>query len=169
MSNWKHSRTPPIRTLVIRVSNYPDRLGPSGKYEENSTKITCLEIIGFRIKYCAMLWLMEFQNMRGRKFYIQAHTININIPTSNCQRSIFSKKNSITRIFCLSQWFAFPINTDKLSSTVISSVKYILQEETFSSNNSYVIQIDIFKILLKREFKIWRSTFNEIGNNYNSL
>ena len=27
----KYSRTPLIRTLVIRIANYPDRLGPSGK------------------------------------------------------------------------------------------------------------------------------------------
>jgi hypothetical protein len=26
---------------------YPDRLGPSGKFVENSTKRTCLEITGF--------------------------------------------------------------------------------------------------------------------------
>jgi len=27
-----HSRTPLIRTLVIRIANYPDWLGPSGKH-----------------------------------------------------------------------------------------------------------------------------------------
>ena len=26
-----YTRTPMIRTLVIRIANYPDRLGPSGK------------------------------------------------------------------------------------------------------------------------------------------
>jgi hypothetical protein len=31
----KSSRTPRIWTLVIRVANYPDHLGPSGKFEEN--------------------------------------------------------------------------------------------------------------------------------------
>jgi len=29
--NVKYSRTPLIRKQVIRTSNYPDRLGPSGK------------------------------------------------------------------------------------------------------------------------------------------
>jgi hypothetical protein len=42
----KHSRTPFTRTLVNRMANYPQRLGPSGKFVENSTKLTCLEITG---------------------------------------------------------------------------------------------------------------------------
>jgi len=28
----RYSRTPLIRTLVIRITNYPDRLGPSRKH-----------------------------------------------------------------------------------------------------------------------------------------
>jgi len=35
------SGPPIIRTLVIRTSNYPDWLGPSGKFVENSTQLTC--------------------------------------------------------------------------------------------------------------------------------
>jgi hypothetical protein len=50
-----------IRTLFIRTANYPDHLGPSGKFVENSTKLTCLEITVYRIKYSAMLWLLEFK------------------------------------------------------------------------------------------------------------
>ena len=46
----KYSRTPLIRTLVTRIANYPDRLGPSGKFIENPTELTCLEITGYRIK-----------------------------------------------------------------------------------------------------------------------
>ena len=44
-----YSRTPLIRTLVIRIVNYPDRLGPSGKSVENSSKLACLEITGYGI------------------------------------------------------------------------------------------------------------------------
>ena len=33
------SRNPFIRTLVIRLANYPEQLGPSGKFVENSTKL----------------------------------------------------------------------------------------------------------------------------------
>ena len=32
-----YSRTPLIRTLVILIANYPDRLSPSGKFVKNST------------------------------------------------------------------------------------------------------------------------------------
>jgi len=41
-------------------------------------------------------------------------------PTSNCQCSLFSKKNPIIRILCISEWLAAPFNPDKWSSTVIS-------------------------------------------------
>jgi hypothetical protein len=40
----KYSRTPLIRTLFIRIANYPDRIGHSGKSVETSKKLTCLEI-----------------------------------------------------------------------------------------------------------------------------
>ena len=46
---------------------YPDRLVPSGKSVENSTKLPCLEITGYRIKYITVLWLLEIQIRRGRK------------------------------------------------------------------------------------------------------
>ena len=52
-------RTPLIRTLVIRMANYPDRLGPSGKFAENSTKLTYLEITVDRINLSRVLWLQE--------------------------------------------------------------------------------------------------------------
>jgi len=48
-------------------STYPDRLGPSVKFVENSTKLTCLEITVYRIKYSTVLWLLELQIRRGRK------------------------------------------------------------------------------------------------------
>jgi len=41
------SRNPLIRTLVIRIANYPERLGLSDKFVENSTKLTSLEITQF--------------------------------------------------------------------------------------------------------------------------
>jgi len=66
------SRTPLIRTLVIRFPSYPDRLGPSGKFVENSTILTCLEITGYRIKYSTALWLPELPGVvvRFRRRYI---------------------------------------------------------------------------------------------------
>jgi hypothetical protein len=37
-----------IRTLVFRTANYPDRLGPSGNFVENSAEVICHEIAGYR-------------------------------------------------------------------------------------------------------------------------
>jgi hypothetical protein len=65
--NNKCYTTPLIRTLVIRISNNPDRLGPSAKFVENSAKLNSLEITGYRIKYSRVLWLLELQIRRGLK------------------------------------------------------------------------------------------------------
>ena len=40
---------------------YPDRIGSSGKFVENSTKLTCLEITGYQIKYSTVFWLTELR------------------------------------------------------------------------------------------------------------
>jgi hypothetical protein len=115
----KYSRTPLIRKLVIGIANYPDRLGTfGGKFVENSTKLTCHAITGLLIKYSTVLWLLELQIGRGRKVYTQVYILNTNSRTSNCQCSIFSKKNPIIRILYISGWFTVPINHDKWSSTV---------------------------------------------------
>ena len=56
-----------IRKLVIRMADYPERLGSSGKFVENSTKLNCLEITGYQNKYSTVLWLIELHVWRGRK------------------------------------------------------------------------------------------------------
>jgi hypothetical protein len=43
--NCSEYKTPLVRTLIIRIANFLDRLGPSGKFVENSTKPACLEIV----------------------------------------------------------------------------------------------------------------------------
>jgi len=43
---------------------------------------------------------------------------NYNSRTSNRQCILFSKKNPIIRVFCLSGWLVVPINQDKCSYTV---------------------------------------------------
>ena len=105
-----YSRTPLIRKLFFRTANYPDRLGSSGKFVENSTKLTCLEITCSRIKYSTVLWLTELQIRPDRKVQTQIHTVNSNSITSNCQCRIFSHKNQITRICCISARLAVSIN-----------------------------------------------------------
>jgi hypothetical protein len=62
-----YSRNSLIRKLAIQIANYPDRLGISSKFIENSTKLICLEITGYRIKYSILLWLLEFQIRRDGK------------------------------------------------------------------------------------------------------
>jgi len=64
---YYYSIIPLIRKLVIPIANYPDRLSPLGKFFENSTKLTCSEITGYRIKYSIVLWLIELHVRRGRK------------------------------------------------------------------------------------------------------
>jgi len=67
VSSKMYIRTPLIRTLVVLASNYQDRLGPSGKFVKSSTKLTCFEITGYRIKYSKVLRFLELQIRRCRK------------------------------------------------------------------------------------------------------
>jgi hypothetical protein len=78
----QYSRTPLIRKLVIRNANNPDRLGPSGKFIENSKKSTCLEITGYRIKFSTVLWLLELQIRRGSRRYI-LYLLTAELKTAN--------------------------------------------------------------------------------------
>jgi hypothetical protein len=39
-----------IRKLIIRIASYPNWFGPLSKFVENSTKVICLKITGYRIK-----------------------------------------------------------------------------------------------------------------------
>ena len=64
---FKYSRTPIIRTLVIRNAYHPRRFCLSGKFVENFTKLTLLKITGYRVLYSTMLWLLEFQISSGGK------------------------------------------------------------------------------------------------------
>ena len=54
---------------------------------------------------------------------LQVHTVNSNSRTSTCQCSIFSKKNPIIRIFCISGWLVL-INPDKRLYTVFWNVRF---------------------------------------------
>ena len=58
---------------VQQNSTYSDacyqdlQLSRSGKFVENSTKLTCLEIGRYQIKFSSMLWALELQIRRDRK------------------------------------------------------------------------------------------------------
>ena len=93
------------------------------------TKLSCLKITGYRIKYSTVLWLPEIQIRRGRKVQTSVRTVNSNSRTSNCQRSLFSKENPIFWIFCISGLLGVPINLDKWSFTVNND----LNEDDFNT------------------------------------
>ena len=63
----KYSRILLIRALVIQIANSPERLGPSEKFVKNSTKLICLEITGYQVKFITVLWLLELQIRCCRK------------------------------------------------------------------------------------------------------
>ena len=46
---------------LFRNPTYPDGLDRSGKFVENFTKLICIEIAGYHIKYDTVLWLLELQ------------------------------------------------------------------------------------------------------------
>jgi hypothetical protein len=56
------------RTVHLNYTYYPDRLGLSVKCVVNSTKLTCLEITGYRIQYSTVLWFLDLQIRRGQTF-----------------------------------------------------------------------------------------------------
>jgi len=61
-----YNRTQLLWTLAV-TPIISSGLVPSGKFVENCTKLICLEITGYRIKYSTVLWLLELQIRRGRK------------------------------------------------------------------------------------------------------
>jgi hypothetical protein len=44
-----------IRLMVIGIDNYPHKFSSSGKFVENSTKLTYLKITGYRTKYSTVM------------------------------------------------------------------------------------------------------------------
>ena len=129
---------------VQQNSSYPNRLGPSGKSVQNSTKLTCLEITGYRIKYNTVLWLQELRFRRCRKVQTPVYTANSNSRTANCPCSLLSKKNPVIRIFCMSGGLAVLINLDKCSSSVVrcspvTTIPPILHTHSFTYHPHYIM------------------------------
>jgi len=115
---YQYSRTPFTWTLVIWIAKYPDWTGQLGKSVNNSTELTCLEITSYQIKYRTVLWLLKLPIRRDREVLMHVHTVHNNSQTSNCQCSLFSKKNPIIQIFYIAGWLTNPFNSVKCSSTV---------------------------------------------------
>ena len=109
--------------LIIIIGIQP--LGRSGQRPELSQAtgmalVRCIlgKFLGVACHCFPPLWLIELQMRRCRKVQTQVHTVNSNSRTANCQCGLFSHKNPIIRIFCISGWLAVPINPDKWSSAV---------------------------------------------------
>jgi hypothetical protein len=62
---------------------------------------------------------------------MQVRTVSSNSRTSNCQCGLFSKKNPIIRILCISGCLVVPVNPNKWSSAA---------RETVSSNRFYSVR-----------------------------
>ena len=77
-----YSKNPLIRTLVIRITNYPDRLGVSGKSVAKSMKISCLEITGSRIKYSTV-------------YSVQCTVYSVQCTVYSVQRTVQNFKSSV--------------------------------------------------------------------------
>ena len=112
-------------------AGYSDRLDPSVKFVKNSTKRACLDVTGYRIKYSTALWFLELQIRRDRKVYTQVHAVNCKNRTPNCQCRLFSNKNTVIRIFCISGLFAVTVNPDKWSSTVDFRLTFYRRKEIY--------------------------------------
>jgi hypothetical protein len=61
------------------------------------------------------------------KMYRATGDVCGNVSTANCHCNLFSKKNTIIRIFCIFGWLAVTINPDKCSCTFIRNVFLLLK------------------------------------------
>jgi len=118
----KYNSTPLIQMLVIHIANYTYWLGPACKFVENSTQQTCLQNywLSDQVQYSVMASRTSCQVWS--KVLIQVCTLNSNRRNSNCKCSLFSKKNPIIQIFCISRWLTVSINPDKWRSNVLCCI-----------------------------------------------
>jgi hypothetical protein len=65
-----------------------------------------------------VLGLLELQIRLGRNVWPQVHTVNIKSRNFECKCSLFSKKNPIIWIYCITRWLSVPINPENWNSTV---------------------------------------------------
>ena len=111
------------RTPLIRIPNYPDWLGCSGKFVGNSTKLNLSWSyrLSDQVQYSVMA---SGTTNQARSKGLDAGTQSSNSRTSNCQCSVVSKKkNPIIRIFCISGWLGASVNPDNWSSPAIPHYK----------------------------------------------
>jgi hypothetical protein len=104
--------------LVIQVANYPDWLGPLDKFVNNPTKLTCLEITGYQIKYSTVLWHLELQMRHGQNVQTQLHAVGAEIQVAIV--AYFQRKIQLSGFSAYPDGPVIPINLEKWGSTVVS-------------------------------------------------
>jgi hypothetical protein len=115
-------------------------------------KITCLDITGCRIKYGTVLLLLELQIRCSQKVHTQVHTVLSNSRNSNCQCSLYSKKNPIIRIFCIRGWLAVPFNPNMWISTVMYTRNVISHTRLIHRGRKW----STVSLRIRYGFALWR-------------
>ena len=121
----KYSRTPLSGrwlsgSQIIRIANYPDHLRPSGRFDENLQNQFALKLPVIILSTIQCYGFKNFKSGVAESFRRRfVHTVNCNRRTPICKCSLFSKKNLIIRIFCVSGWLAVSLNSDEWCSTVL--------------------------------------------------
>ena len=88
----RYSRIKLIWTLVIRIANYPDRLGPSGKYVENSTKL-----LGSLARPTSRCILFDGENISfDASLVIRVYINSTNIPPIMIINRIYETQNLLS-------------------------------------------------------------------------
>ena len=109
---------------IYLEAGYPDRLGPSGIHFLTVNCTVSLHGLKFSPivkqykELCINVVFVRKQIFSLKQPFIESFSI------ANCQCSLFSKKNSITRISCIFGWFAVPLNPDKRIPTVMTWKRY---------------------------------------------
>jgi hypothetical protein len=75
-----------------------------------------------QVQYSVMAYRTSHQAWSKGLDADTVHTVYSNSRTSDCQCSLFSKKNAIIQISCIPGRLAVPINRDKWSSTVLQKL-----------------------------------------------
>ena len=96
--------------LVAQCLNQP-------RHQQRAPYCNCITSF-LRLK-CLPQFSNTYKELRFHVLFVRKTAVcRIFLPLQNCQCSIFSKKNLIIRIFCISGWLAVPIKPDKYSSAV---------------------------------------------------
>ena len=81
--------------ILQYISTPPDQLDPLGKCVKDSTKLTCLEVTSYWIKYR----LLELQMSCGRNFQMEVHALNVMDELQTANVAYFQRNIQLSRFF----------------------------------------------------------------------